>query len=141
MKSTFFVAAAAALLGTAFADLDYSRTHIVDYHTLSSGVTNFLFRSNFPKVTTNGTSKFARQELTQYMAKRAAEQGLTLPNEFYFIDISFDNPLEPDFYLELEYFKKDPANANFTNWLLVGSLLPPQVRSHCICLGAIASME
>lgn len=113
----------------AYADLDYSRTHIVDTHNVSSGITNWLFRSNFPKVTLNGTSTFAREELQSYMAKRATEAGMTLPSEFFFVDVSFDDPFESDYYLELDYFSKNPPNANLSEYLLVRALLPPQVRS------------
>ena len=63
------------------------------------------------------------------MAKRAQEAGLSLPSEFFFLDISFDNPFEADYYLELDYFAKNPPNANLTEYLLVGALLPPQVSS------------
>eukprot|EP01051_Picozoa_sp_SAG22_P014150 SAG22_NODE_1676_length_3830_cov_3.388100_6_plen_102_part_00 len=84
---------AAALLGIllplARADLDYTRTHIVDvFHPMHDGPPNLLVRSNMP---TNATS-FQLDELVAAIAKRAqALGGVQLGFPLYIHDISLNN--------------------------------------------------
>ncbi len=91
---------------------------------------NWIFRSNFPKVTVNGTGKFAfPNPLLGWMQQRAKEEGggKPFPAAFTLNDISFDNVLElKDIMIEIDYYKTHPSTGNLTFWPLVGQFIPPQ---------------
>jgi hypothetical protein len=91
---------------------------------------NWIFRSNFPSTTINGTKAFAFPDpLMGMMAKRAAEEGggKPFPSTYYFHVITFDNILEiEDELLEIDYFDKHNSTGTLTSWPLVGMLFPPQ---------------
>jgi hypothetical protein len=92
---------------------------------------NWIFRSNFPKVTTGNTSQFAfPNPLLGWMQQRAKEEGggKPFPTAFQLQDISFDNILEvKDIEIEIEWFAANPDKGNLTFWPLVGQFIPPEL--------------
>jgi hypothetical protein len=109
------------------AQLEFSRVHFVDRIG-----TSWLFRGNFPTITTNGTNgttvRYADPELFEYMALRAQSEGnATLPPQgtYNFTTISFDSVLEIGTEIvEMDWFAANP-NYTLTFWPLFGELLPP----------------
>ncbi|EDQ86263.1 uncharacterized protein MONBRDRAFT_28396 [Monosiga brevicollis MX1] len=86
--------------------------------------TNFLFRGNLP-VTDNHT--FAKEALVARMQQLAAEQNLTFPETFYFVDLSLLDPFEvADAEVEIKYFKEHPNEGEYINWLTVGDVVHPE---------------
>lgn len=71
---------------------------------------------------------FAYDTLVAYMSKRALQEaGAALPTDFYLHDIDFDNIFEEEHIaVEQAWYKAHPEAGAFTNWVLIGSLLPPQ---------------
>jgi len=75
---------------------------------------NYLFRGNEPKTTTNGTETFAYDLLKKYLQSSALASGLTLPDDFYLIDIKYvydvNDPAEKkDILLDKNFFASNPS--------------------------------
>ena len=94
---------------------DPKRLRFVDRTPASSGLNNWLFRGNQPS---NSSGVFAYDQIKQTMAQAAETQAnATLPDDFYFIDISFENPIEhSDEKIEIDFFSSNSNLGEFINW-------------------------
>lgn len=82
---------------------------------------NWLFRGNFP----GNNGSYAYTELIQDLHKRARDEGnASLPDDFELHVINFNNPTDPDFFLEKSFFYQNPSKGDLTIWPLVEALLP-----------------
>ncbi len=92
---------------------------------LSGGFRNFLFRGNAPIV----NKKFAYPELVASFSNITAAHNVSLPSNFFLLDLSFENPAEiSDELVEIEWIKANPKLAGYVNWIIVGSVLAPPIH-------------
>eukprot|EP01084_Bolivina_argentea_P155933 271719_1 len=90
--------------------LSFQKVHLIDVNKFSSGLINYFYRGNTPKV--NNT--FAFDTLAQYMSIRANESGLPFPSSFYFIDLIVSGMNdEPDWNIENVYWNVSGYKYNF----------------------------
>ena len=102
------------------------RMHLVDMYPRENP-TNFLLRGDNPVV--NGALN-----LTALVAAlttiTAAECGVTLPSGARFVDLDLENPSDPGYFAELQFWKANPSLGYAESWTTLGSLLVPKVTPH-----------
>jgi len=116
--------------------LEAAKVRLVDYTPKSSGLNNFVFRGNEPKLfnNTSGNDYFAYDALKTYMANVVSQANVTdttFPSRFLLHDIKlyyFDDPLEsPDIVLEQDFFSNNPSLGDYTGWQIWGDSSTPQL--------------
>ncbi|EGC32956.1 hypothetical protein DICPUDRAFT_155043 [Dictyostelium purpureum] len=123
-------------------DLESRKVHLVDYYQLPNGNTNYFFRGNEPKKTlSNGINKsnystaiLAYDDLVEYMRNNSQTvYGITLPDQFYIIDIKLvTGPLPSelkDVELEQNFFAAEPQLGEFHMNQTFGDIIDPQFVS------------
>jgi hypothetical protein len=114
-----------ACISSAFGNLDYSRTHCVDYDEATG---NFIFRSNMPVI----DNEFAYDTIVSYFSERAQEEcGVALPDDFYFVDVTLNDALDNTDWAYEKEFWSDYHNFDLGRIVLwpiaLTTLVPPYV--------------
>jgi len=97
-------------------DIVASRVNLVDHYTEGEN-NNFLFRGSDPVLRSN---EFAYDELVSLMKVAAEREGVTLPDDFYLIDVSLLFVERADLSVERKYFKQNPTQGEFVNYPVFG---------------------
>eukprot|EP00026_Physarum_polycephalum_P015610 Phypoly_transcript_16330.p1 GENE.Phypoly_transcript_16330~~Phypoly_transcript_16330.p1 ORF type:complete len:242 (+),score=28.85 Phypoly_transcript_16330:113-838(+) len=110
--------------------LEERKVVYLDRTPASSGISNYLFRGNEPKVLVNKTDVVAYDLLATYMNNATKQSGFTLPESFYIIDIKFvydpSDPLEKgDIVLESNYFQAHQKEGQFSYKVILGDAEDP----------------
>jgi len=103
---------------------------LLDHTPPSSGLNNFLFRGNEPKILVNQTDVFAYDLLLQFMKNASRIVGLTLPSDFYLMDLKQVYAHEfgrDDIVLEKTFFEKNPSLGELGLNITSGDLFSPQI--------------
>eukprot|EP01132_Coremiostelium_polycephalum_P002886 gene2886-3587_t len=114
-------------------DISSVKIHLVDYSDiLDNGYINYFFRGNEPKRTfSNGTTVFAYDDLVEYILNNSRNVGVTIPDEFYIIDIKLiTGPLPsemPDIRLERDFFAANPQLGQYGQNRTLGDLVDPNI--------------
>jgi hypothetical protein len=110
--------------------LDPKRVHLVDAYP-KSNPTNFFFRTNNPIA--KGADFNFSSVIGILNEKAQAECNTTLPmSGFKVYDLDLENPTDPGFFKELEYWNKHPDQGQAGTdalpgaWMTLGSLLEPK---------------
>ncbi|KAL9656108.1 hypothetical protein ABK040_007726 [Willaertia magna] len=114
--------------GVACSDIDFYRIRLLDYNPT---LNHWLFRGNEPLTKTNGKTTFAYDKIKEYLPKVAKsndyKSNLTLPNDYYLIDISFLTDIieheRNDLKVEEAFFRDYPQLGKFIHWQILGSIL------------------
>lgn len=110
------------------ATLDFARVHLVDFAKTDTGLVNFLFRSNMPINDTTLDYDNLKADMKFRVQNESGVAGLELPDAFYLLDISLDNPFDKDNAIELSFWN-DPLHASlgsYLNWPIgFAGILPP----------------
>jgi hypothetical protein len=113
--------------------LEQRKVVFLDSTPPSSGIQNFLFRGNEPKILVNNTDVVAYDLLLNYMNNATQTQaGFSLPSDVYIIDIKFiydasDPGEKGDIVLEQNYFAANPQEGEFSYKLIFGDLEDPSL--------------
>jgi hypothetical protein len=112
--------------------LEQKKVVFLDRTSSSSGLNNYLFRGNEPKVSVRGTDIFAYDLLTTYLNNATIKAGFELPTNFYLIDIKFVyDDIDPeehlDIVLEQNYFADNPKLGEFSFHIVLGDLVNPSL--------------
>ncbi|KAF2074597.1 hypothetical protein CYY_004104 [Polysphondylium violaceum] len=112
-------------------DLDYKKVHYIQSTPpLANGNVNYIFRGNEPRENVNGTTIFAYDDLVSFIKQNGQENNITIPDQFYLIDIKLiTGPLPselPDIELEQNFFAQNSNLGEFHTNNTFGDLLDPQ---------------
>jgi len=113
--------------------LEQRKVVYMDRSKPESGINNYIFRGNEPKISQNGVDVFAYDLLASYLANASLSQaGVTLPSKFYLIDIKYvystEDPAETaDIAMETAFFKLNPTLGQFSTHLIWGDVDDPTV--------------
>jgi len=110
--------------------LEQRKVVYLDRTPASTGISNYLFRGNEPKIQVNGTDAVAYDLLTTYMINASKASGFSLPDNFYLIDIKFiydasDPGEKVDIVLEQNYFSANPKEGEFSYKVILGDADDP----------------
>ncbi len=107
----------ATLLSTSLA-VDPNRVHLVDAYPRGNPH-NFLFRGNNPVT----DSKFDLDALMAILRQKALTAcNATLPTTFRFIDLDLENPTDPGYFVERQYWADHPEQGEVISWPILGTL-------------------
>lgn len=103
---------------------DPTRVHFIDRKTVSSSISNYLFRGNLPL---NSNHTFALSDLNATLQDVAIKEGgFELPSNYFLVIVSLLDPLElKDAIVEIDFLKAHPSIGEYVHWPLVGSVIPP----------------
>jgi len=112
--------------------LEQRKVVFLDKTMPSSGLNNYLFRGNEPKISVNDSDVFAYELLGTYMANATRQAGFTLPSSYYLIDIKYvystiDPFEEADIKLETAFFKANPMLGEFSTHVILGDVTDPSL--------------
>eukprot|EP00756_Hemistasia_phaeocysticola_P062132 Hpha_TRINITY_DN5555_c0_g1::TRINITY_DN5555_c0_g1_i1::g.93773::m.93773 len=124
---------ALALLGAVGATaLSQSRVHLIDMYPRQCPdpntpcTRNYLFRSNNPME--DKAMNFTK--LVDFLRTAAgSECGVKLPESFLIVDVLLENPTDPGYYNELDFWKANPANGTAVKMMTLGSAIDPDPLS------------
>jgi len=111
--------------------LEQKKVVLVDATSPSSGIKNFLFRGNEPKIYNSTTKKdeFAYSLLKRFMTLAATKEGIILPQDFILVDIKlyyFNDTFEyPDIKLEQDFFRDNPSLGRYIGVQIWGDSYSP----------------
>jgi len=131
MKNTLiFVVLLITLALTNAGDLDYNKVrYIQSTPPLSNGNVNYIFRGNEPRQTVNGTTILPYDDLVSYIKQNGLANNITIPDQFYIIDmklITGPTPSElPDIELEKNFFAENPTLGEALTNNTFGDLINP----------------
>lgn len=115
-------------LTTLFGTIDQSRVHLIDAYPRGTGAHNFIFRGNNPTTTVNGTTVFDYDTLVSSMRLAANKEcNVTLPSTFRIVDVDLENLSDPGYFVEHQYWKKNPDKGEVLQWTTLGSALDVKV--------------
>lgn len=116
--------------------LEQSKVVFLDHTSKESGLNNFLFRGNEPKISVNGNDEFAYDLLKQYLTNASVTQAnIQLPSDFYLIDIKYVydtiDPFEKkDIKLEEHFFNSNPTLGEYYTHVILGDFDDPSTYSN-----------
>eukprot|EP01062_Namystynia_karyoxenos_P024838 TRINITY_DN19717_c0_g1_i1.p2 TRINITY_DN19717_c0_g1~~TRINITY_DN19717_c0_g1_i1.p2 ORF type:complete len:291 (+),score=117.15 TRINITY_DN19717_c0_g1_i1:71-874(+) len=122
------LAAAALLLCGSAAAVDPKRVHLIDAYPrqcpggAGSCVRNYLFRGNNP--VEDKVFNFTKL-MTVIRGAASTGCGVTLPEDFTFVDLDLENPTDKGYFKEESYWKAHPEQGRVVNWPTLGSLVDP----------------
>jgi len=111
--------------------LEQRKVIFLDRTPVDSGINNYLFRGNEPKIQVNGTDVVAYDLLKSYLGNASLHQGqFQLPKEYYLIDIKYVyddiDPIErADVIMEENFFKANPTYGEYHTHIILGDLDDP----------------
>ena len=86
----------------------------------NSALQRYLFRGNTPVE----SKKFAWDKLRSVLAQTAKQEyNITLPSQYYVVDVSLLNFTEEDLTIEEKFFKENPQLGHLVHWTIVGMLI------------------
>jgi|GEM_PF-4202973 len=92
--------------------------HLVDTYITNEN-NNFLFRGSDPVLRSSG---FAYEQLVDLMKTDAKRKGVTLPDDFYLIDVNLLFFEKADILVERQYFDQYPERGEFVNYPVFGHI-------------------
>jgi len=107
--------------------LDPLRVHYIDRAEVGPGITNYLFRAGEPTTIVDGKQKFDMGNLTLAFEAAASAVNLTLPSDFFLLDISLLSIEVESTHAEKLFFDANPSAGKFHLWPFTGSLLDPNI--------------
>ena len=116
-----------------------SRVHLIDAYPRDNPH-NFLFRGNNPVT----DKAFNLTDLVAVLRQQAStECGATFPESFRFIDLDLENPTDPGYLVELDFWKTHQSLGSAEVWPTLGSVIefkhtPAAKRKQLIANGSWA---
>ena len=116
-----------------------SRVHLIDAYPRSAPH-NFLVRGNNPITDRVFNLSSIIEVIDGQLAK---ECRLRLPGRYRFVDISLENPSDPGYFAERDYWRKHSDDGSLLSWPTLGSVLevkhtPASLRQQLVSKGSWA---
>mmetsp|Transcript_52904 Transcript_52904/g.123634 ORF Transcript_52904/g.123634 Transcript_52904/m.123634 type:complete len:242 (+) Transcript_52904:4-729(+) len=129
MARLVFVLLVLGLVQADHSDWKPERVHFIDSAVVGT-TRNFLFRGNEPTVKnqTTGALYWPLNAFKEQLAKVAQQEGnLTLPSDFFLIDVDFENVVTEatDINAEKHVFDSQQQDGKLINWPMIGDLTDP----------------
>ncbi|KYR01244.1 putative protein tyrosine phosphatase [Tieghemostelium lacteum] len=109
--------------------IEYRKFHLIDKTpVLSNGFVNYLFRGNEPTISTPNGEEFSYEQLVDCLRNSSESQGITLPDDFYIIDIKLIYGVSseiPVIELERNFFAANSSLGEFGTNVTLGDLWDP----------------
>lgn len=123
---------AAALLLSLPATIDQKRVHLIDAYPRGPTPHNFIFRGNNPTNKSSaagedGKYQFDYDGLVAAMRTAASTCSVTLPKELRIVDVSLENPTDPGYFVEHQFWNRHADLGELIQWTTLGSLLDVKV--------------